>query len=115
MRVRRSFPFISRATVYNTLNLFVEKGLLQPLVLAEGKVVFDPEDRAATTTSSTSGPGSIHDIPWSALEVRHVQDLRGYEVDTYQVVLRGRRRGGRPSLESAHPRAFFFAADLDTI
>ena len=27
---------VSRATVYNTLNLFVAKGLLQALVLAEG-------------------------------------------------------------------------------
>jgi Fur family iron response transcriptional regulator len=34
-RVRERFPMISRATVYNTLNLFVEKGLLRELHLAE--------------------------------------------------------------------------------
>jgi SAM-dependent methyltransferase len=33
---------VSRATVYNTLNLLVEKGLLKQLTLAEGRVVFDP-------------------------------------------------------------------------
>ncbi|HEY2409010.1 MAG TPA: transcriptional repressor, partial [Polyangiaceae bacterium] len=36
--VKRSFPLLSRATVYNTLNLFAAKGLLRQLVLAEGNV-----------------------------------------------------------------------------
>ncbi|HZM48837.1 MAG TPA: transcriptional repressor, partial [Vicinamibacteria bacterium] len=38
-KVRKTFPMLSRATVYNTLNLFVEKHLLRELVLAEGRVV----------------------------------------------------------------------------
>ncbi|HEX4446728.1 MAG TPA: transcriptional repressor, partial [Polyangiaceae bacterium] len=42
-RVTEKFPFLSRATVYNTLNLFVKEGLLRQLVLAEGSVVFDPK------------------------------------------------------------------------
>jgi Fur family iron response transcriptional regulator len=89
-RVRRSFPFISRATVYNTLNLFVAKGLLQPLVLSEGKVVFDPKtDRHHHFIDEDTG--NIHDVPWSVLEVKNVQGLRGYDVREYQVVLRGRR------------------------
>jgi peroxiredoxin (alkyl hydroperoxide reductase subunit C) len=33
---------VSRATVCNTLNMFVQKGLLRHLVLTEGKLVFDP-------------------------------------------------------------------------
>lgn len=41
-RVKARVPYISRATVYNTLNLFVEKGLLRALTLAEDSVVFDP-------------------------------------------------------------------------
>jgi Fur family iron response transcriptional regulator len=90
-RVRGSFPFISRATVYNTLNLFVKKGLLQPLVLAEGKVVFDPKTQPHHHFIDEER-GSIHDVPWDALEVKHVESLRGLEVRAYQVVLRGRRR-----------------------
>ena len=93
-RVRKSFPMISRATVYNTLNLFVAKGLLQPLVLAEGKVVFDPKvDRHHHFIDEDTG--SIHDVPWQALEVKNIQALRGYDVRQYQVVLRGRRNGAR--------------------
>jgi Fur family transcriptional regulator, iron response regulator len=91
-RVRANFPFISRATVYNTLNLFVDKGLLLPLVLAEGKVVFDPKTEPHHHFIDEQ-TGSIHDVPWDALEVKHVQSLRGFDVRAYQVVLRGRKRG----------------------
>jgi Fur family iron response transcriptional regulator len=81
---------ISRATVYNTLNLFVREGLLRQLVLAEGKVVFDPkvEPHHHFVDDAT---GEIHDIPWDALDVRRVEALKGVNVREYQVVLRGRR------------------------
>ncbi|HEY6006281.1 MAG TPA: Fur family transcriptional regulator [Anaeromyxobacter sp.] len=83
-------PMISRATVYNTLNLFVEKKLLRQLVLAEGKVVFDPN--VAPHHHFIDEPsGAIHDIPWDALDVRKVEALRGVRVREYQVVLRGRK------------------------
>ncbi len=91
-RVRRNFPFISRATVYNTLNLFVKKGLLQALVLAEGKIVFDPKTDPHHHFVDDQ-TGGIHDVPWEALEVKQIQNLRDYDVRAYQVVLRGRRRG----------------------
>src|SRR6185436_13081656 len=42
-RVKEQFPWISRATVYNTLNLFVDKGLLRRLTFAEDSIVFDPK------------------------------------------------------------------------
>jgi Fur family iron response transcriptional regulator len=95
-RVRESFPMLSRATVYNTLNLFVEKGLLQALVLAEGRVVFDPmtEHHHHFIDEAT---GRIHDIPWDSLEVKNIKSLRGYDVREYQVVMRGRKTGSSGS------------------
>ena len=89
-RVKERFPMLSRATVYNTLNLFVEKGLLRELVLAEGKVVFDPK-LAPHHHFIDEETQSIVDIPWDALQVKHVDALRGFDVREYQVVLRGRR------------------------
>ena len=89
-KVRKSLPVLSRATVYNTLNLFVERGLLRQLVLAEGKVVFDPNVDAHHHFIDEA-TGSIHDVPWGALEVRRVDSLRGYDVREYQVVMRGRK------------------------
>lgn len=83
---------ISRATVYNTLRLFVEKGLLQQLVLTEGRVVFDPKTERHHHFIDEA-TGEIHDIPWGELGVRGVGNLESqFEVDEYQVVLRGRKR-----------------------
>jgi Fe2+ or Zn2+ uptake regulation protein len=95
-RVRGRVPMISRATVYNTLNLFVEKGLLRQLVLGEGKTVFDPHV-APHHHFIDEASGAIHDVPWEALEVRKVEKLQGLDVKEYQVVLRGRRAPPRRS------------------
>lgn len=86
--VRSRIPMISRATVYNTLNLLVRKRLLRQFVLAEGKVVFDPH-MAPHHHFVDEATGEIRDIPWDALEVRRVDALKGVKVREYQVVLRG--------------------------
>ena len=92
--VQKHFPQISRATVYNTLNLFVDKGLLRQFVLTEGHVVFDPNvnDHHHFIDDET---GTIYDIPWDALEVSNIAKLRGFDVHEFQVVLRGKKRGKR--------------------
>src|SRR5215468_7958282 len=76
---------ISRATVYNTLNLLAEKGLIRALTLAGGRVVFDPKlDRHHHFIDEESG--AIHDVPWEAVRVSDVESLapRGYDVREYQ-------------------------------
>jgi Fe2+ or Zn2+ uptake regulation protein len=93
-RVRERFPMISRATVYNTLNLFVEKGLLRQLALSEGKVVFDPKVEPHHHFID-EGTGRIHDVPWHSLRVSRVDALDGLDVREYQVVMRGRHRSRR--------------------
>jgi Fe2+ or Zn2+ uptake regulation protein len=87
---------ISRATVYNALNLLAEKGLIRALTLAGGRVVFDPKlDRHHHFIDEETG--AIHDVPWEAVRVSDVEALapRGYDVREYQVVMRGRRRSRR--------------------
>lgn len=93
-KAQAHYPDISRATVYNTLNLFVAKGLLRQLLLAEGRVVFDPvmEPHHHFVDDDT---GRIHDVPWSALSVKGVEALGGFEVTEHQVVLRGRKKRSR--------------------
>lgn len=93
-RVKARVPYISRATVYNTLNLFVEKGLLRALTLAEDSVVFDPNvERHHHLVDEESG--TIHDIPWDKVQVCNIEALKGFEVHDYQVVMHGVRKGGR--------------------
>lgn len=89
--VQEKFPVISRATVYNTLNCFVEAGILRALQIAEGRVVFDPKlDKHHHFLDEQTG--KIHDVPWDALEVRNVEALRDFNVSDYQVLLTGRRK-----------------------
>ena len=89
--VRASFPMVSRATVYNTLNLFVDHGLLDALVVTEGRVVFDANvERHHHFVDEATG--EIIDLPWDALKVRQIERLEGFDVRDYQVVVRGMRR-----------------------
>ncbi len=94
-RVRDGFPMLSRATVYNTLNLFVDKGLVREHILAAGKVVFDPntEPHHHFVDEQT---GRIFDVPWDAVKVSQVEQLGEFAVTQYQVVMRGRRLDGPP-------------------
>jgi Fur family transcriptional regulator, iron response regulator len=90
-QVRNACPTLSRATVYNTLNLFAERGLIRTQVLKEGTVVFDPRVEAHHHFIDVE-TGEVHDVPWDALRVSGAQGLRGFEVREYQVILRGRKR-----------------------
>lgn len=92
-RVRRTFPMVSRATVYNTLNLFVEKQLLQALVLTEGQVVFDANTERHHHFIDDD-TGKIYDLPWGSLKVSRVNQLEGFDVRDYQVLLRGKKHKG---------------------
>jgi len=92
-RVKARVPYISRATVYNTLNLFVEKGLLRALTLAEDSVVFDP--KVERHHHLVDERGAIHDIPWEKVQVCNIESLKGFEIHDYQVVMHGVRKGAR--------------------
>jgi len=88
---RKTCPTVSRATVYNTLNLLVEKGLLAMQTIKEGSVVFDPniEKHHHFVDNET---GDVYDIPWDQLEVKGKEKLKGFEIVEFQVIMRGRRK-----------------------
>ena len=90
--VRRDFPYVSRATVYNTLNLFTKKGLLRHYFMSENGGVFDPVT-ARHHHFVDEKTGEIHDIRWEDLEVAGVDSLSGLEVTDYMVLVRGRKSG----------------------
>jgi len=88
---RKKCPTVSRATVYNTLNLLVEKGLLGMQTIKEGAVIFDPNiDKHHHFIDNESG--NIYDIPWDQLEVKGKEKLIDFEIVEFQVIMRGRRK-----------------------
>lgn len=88
---REKCPTISRATVYNTLNLLVEKGLLVMQTIKEGAVIFDRNvERHHHFIDEDTG--EIHDIPWDQLEVNGKDRLSNFEITEFQVIMRGRKK-----------------------
>jgi len=72
--LKKLFPTLSKATIYNSLNLFIEKGLVQPLAIEETELRYD-----STLEShghfKCEGCGSIYDfeididsIPFNGLD-----------------------------------------------
>jgi Fur family iron response transcriptional regulator len=93
-RVRCRFPMISRATVYNTLNLFAEKGLVRELHLSPDSVVFDAKTDAHHHFIDEE-TGRIYDIPWEKVAMRKLPKVDGFVIHDYQVVMRGRKAPDR--------------------
>jgi Fe2+ or Zn2+ uptake regulation protein len=90
-KARRECPTLSRATVYNTLTRFAERGLVRPQAIREGAVVFDAHvERHHHFIDEATG--KLYDVPWDALDVSGAANLPDYHVREYQVVMRGRRR-----------------------
>jgi Fe2+ or Zn2+ uptake regulation protein len=89
--VKRRHPAISRATVYNVLDLFVRKGLLRRRLLREGMVVFDPmvEPHHHFIDEKT---GAIFDVPLDACRIAPASFLDKFEIHEYHVVMRGSRK-----------------------
>lgn len=89
-RVTSRHPAVSRATVYNTLQTFVSKGLLRPLVVSEGSIAYDPnlEPHHHFVDDRT---GAIEDIPWDSIRVERVDRLAGVDVREFSVIVRGTR------------------------
>ena len=88
---RKKCPTVSRATVYNTLNLLVEKRLIGMQTIREGAIIFDPniEKHHHFIDDET---GDIYDIPWENLEVKGKKQFRDFEILEFQVIMRGKRR-----------------------
>lgn len=101
--VEKSFPMVSLATVYNTLNLFVEKGLL--------KEVPDPLQRSVRYDCNTHphfhfvdiSTGRIYDLPSEFLEIKsRLADWDpSIKIQEMEVTLRGHRPSQAPHLKSS--------------
>jgi Fe2+ or Zn2+ uptake regulation protein len=86
-RARGALPLVSRATVYNTLNLFVAKGLLREVVLGEGALAFDP-NVAPHHHLIDRETGRVHDLPFDAVRI----DAPGVDVADVRALLYGKVR-----------------------
>lgn len=93
-RARELLPEISRATVYNTLDLFERSGLLRRFAVDAEKVVFDSDPTPHPHIHDIDS-GELYDVVPGELQVVGLPHLpMGTELEQVDVVLRVRRRAG---------------------
>ena len=79
---------VSRATVYNTLAIFVERGLLNEVIIDQGKVIYDAntEPHYYVIDSET---GEIHDVDPDEVVIDNLpQVINGKPVADIQIVFK---------------------------
>ncbi len=81
----------SKATVYNTLNLFVEKGLIREVIVDPSKVFYDPNTEPHYHIYDV-GSGRLTDIDASAVSISGLPQLpEGTVTEGMDVIIRVRQ------------------------
>jgi Fur family iron response transcriptional regulator len=92
----------SKATVYNTLKLFLEKNLVREVIVDPSKVFYDP-NTAPHHHFFNVVTGELTDIPADALRLASMPDLpEGMLADSIDVIVRIKPRD--PSSDAASER-----------
>jgi len=98
-RVNESHPETSRATVYNTLRLFVDKGLVREVIVDPSRVFYDSNVEPHYHLYDID-TGSLTDIPATSVTISGLPELPGHLVtEGMDVIVRVR------SVKPAAPRA----------
>jgi Fe2+ or Zn2+ uptake regulation protein len=93
--VNRRFPMTSRATVYNTLKLLSEAGLLRE-IRRDHQVRYDP-NLSPHHHFICRRCGRIEDLPWESIPPLTLEELiRFRAVDSYEITLFGHCRECQP-------------------
>ncbi len=91
--VAESGARVSKATVYNTLSLFVANRLVRPVTVDPTKVFYDP-NTSAHHHFYDSQSGELLDIDAEAIHITGLPDPPpGKELDGIEVIVRLRERG----------------------
>jgi Fur family iron response transcriptional regulator len=93
-RVNADYHRVSKATVYNTLRLFEETGLIRAVVVSSSKVFFDPNTDPHHHLYDESS-GTLRDIPAEEIDVAQLmpqlpEGVAGGDLD---IVVRVRNQG----------------------
>jgi Fur family transcriptional regulator, iron response regulator len=93
--LRRTGSRVSKATVYNTLNLFAQKGLVREVVVDPSKVFYD-SNAEPHHHFYNEDTGSLSDFPASAITFASLPELpEGTVADGVEVVVKLRNSNSR--------------------
>jgi len=90
-RVNAGQAETSKATVYNTLNLFLEKHLIREVIVDPNKVFYDPNTSPHHHLYEVDS-GHLSDIDASRVEIRGLPELpEGMVAEGIDLIVRARR------------------------
>ncbi|MFM8551630.1 MAG: Fur family transcriptional regulator [Nitrospiraceae bacterium] len=98
-KVHKRFPYISRATVYNTLKTLVKAGMLQEVLIQQDKTRVDPNTSRHHHFKCLKCK-TVEDMPYDLMTADRVRtSLKAYRVTDVRMVIEGlcarcRRTGG---------------------
>ncbi len=89
-RVRRNYPSIAYGTVYRTLHLLAERGLIQEFPFGDQASRFDKRtDRHDHVHCTVCGELVDVDVPIALLARQVAADQTGYDIQEHQTVFSG--------------------------
>jgi Fur family iron response transcriptional regulator len=99
-RVNADYAIVSKATVYNTLGLFVQHGLVREVIVEPGKVFYD-SNVAPHHHYYYVDTGDLIDIPMQQVRLANLPQLpEDTELEEVDIVLRVRKRKEAPLLHA---------------
>lgn len=99
--VNSRYSETSKATVYNTLKLFLEKGLIREVIVDPSKVFYDPNTLPHHHFYNVV-TGELTDIPADSLRIAGLPTPpEGMQADSIDVIVRIRPREGAAIAQAA--------------
>ncbi|HBH13264.1 MAG: Ferric-uptake regulator [Clostridiales bacterium 38_11] len=86
-RLNSELITLSKTTVYNTLHLFVDKGVVQPIHIEGNEVRYDA-DFSQHTHFKCNDCGMLYDLHLN-LNIQGILELKKFEVKDIQVLISG--------------------------
>lgn len=83
----KEIPTLSRTTLYNTLNLFVEKGIVTPITIAENELRYDA-DTSVHGHLRCNRCGQIFDI-WLDAASLDLKGTEGFKIEESHIYFKG--------------------------
>ncbi len=87
--LKSEYPNISIATIYNTMKLFAEKGIVKQLMIDEGKVYYD-SNTYPHYHFKCKICGKIYDVEIPACsELNNMKEIDGHQIDEAHIYFYG--------------------------
>lgn len=91
-RVNKNSAIVSKATVYNTLNLFAEKGIVREVIIESGKVFYDSNTDVHHHIYNED-TGMLQDVAAAEMVIENIPELPAGTIQSgVDVIIRVRNK-----------------------